>query len=99
MSRRNPKTICRQVLQTSVAVILLCGFALAQKGEQPVSEEDYFKRGLAKMKAAESLKPTNAALKKYEEAAEDFDLAIELNPEEAAFYLNRGECFYKTSFI
>jgi len=79
MLKRNLIAIVRRTLQISITVTLVCGFAAAQKSKQPTSADDYAKRGSAKMKIAESLINPTAAVKKYEEAIEDFKEAIELD--------------------
>jgi tetratricopeptide (TPR) repeat protein len=68
----------------------MAGFSPAQK---TTSAEDYYKRGLGKIKPAETAATFEVSENKYKEASEDFSKAIELNPREAKFYLKRGECF------
>lgn len=94
--KRNLKIIVRQTLRFSVSVMLLCVFVSAQKSRQPVSAEDYAKRGAARMKIAESLRNPTAAFKKYGEAIEDFNEAIGLNEDFIVYQEALGE-FFKSS--
>ncbi len=81
----------------SLVVCLLFIFSgnllLAQK---TLSAKDYYQRGLAKIKLAQSAPAVQLAENKYKEAAEDFSRAIEIDAENPDYYFSRGKCFYKT---
>ena len=95
MLKRNLKSNVRRTLRIGIAVMLLCGFVAAQKSRQPVSAEDYARRGAAKMKVAESLTNPAAAVKKYLEAIENFNVAIGINEEFIAYDEELG-CVFKS---
>jgi tetratricopeptide (TPR) repeat protein len=81
MLRRNLKTICRQNLRIVLGLVVLCGGAAGQAARKAVSAEDFYRRGLAAVRA-----------EKCAEAVADFDRAIDLDPDDARFYKERGEC-------
>ncbi len=78
------RTIFWRTARIGLALMLLFGFTPAQKSENPVSAEDFYRRGLAKTKS-----------RGCDYAVEDFDKAIELNPRDARFYKERGKCLSK----
>jgi len=81
MLKGNMKKVIRQILQISLAVILLGGFVSAQKNKSQLSADDYYASGLANKKSEDC-----------GNAIADFDKAIELNSRDARFYKERGEC-------
>lgn len=93
MLKKALKRIGRQLFPAILITIISADLVFAQ------NEDFYFKKGLTQLKIAESLKTPAEARKKYQESAANFEKAIELNPEEAKFYLYRGKCFYKTEEI
>src|SRR5687767_14755556 len=90
------KTIGGRFLQIALTLVFLCDFTDAQK---TLTADAHFKRGLAKMKLAQTMRNVDLAETKYEQAAADFSGAIELEPENAEFYFYRGRCFYKSRSI
>lgn len=79
--RKNLKIIYRKTPPVFAAIILLCCVAAAQEAVKTLTAEDFYRRGLAEKKD-----------KGCGYAAENFTKAIKLDPRDARFYKERGEC-------